>query len=267
MPNNRSFKKELRRALKLLKFYFKVSISFRSDCRGVRNGPSESLDHQRIRPIYRTNSSDDIIKRRKLTFQLANTRSLQSQSMNQATRITSNQQTSETKTRCSQEGMVSRPSFASRMLRLVFKRRQRSADERAKSWPGCAEPAPVPTKRSQPSATIAIPHSFGSSAPSTAYTRPQHARKQSIGSSSEASWRQRQVRCANCEQLFFKSMSIVSSTTGYFCSLDCKTNLEYLTLLQGVVDAQDFGFDASSAAWTPVELSCSDKGQDCSGWS
>ncbi|KAG2811652.1 hypothetical protein PC129_g8279 [Phytophthora cactorum] len=162
--------------------------------------------------------------------------------------------TSKTKMRCeTQEETASRPNFASRMIRLVFKRRRRSADQRAKSWPGCAEAIPVPipmTIRSQPSATIAIPNSLASSAPSTmptAYTRLQRVRKHTVDdSSSEASWRQRQTHCANCERLFFKSMS----TLDRFCSLDCKANFEYMSQLQGVLDAQELGF---SATWTPLD--------------
>ncbi|KAG6960763.1 hypothetical protein JG688_00009431 [Phytophthora aleatoria] len=151
--------------------------------------------------------------------------------------------------RCeTQEETASRPNFASRMIRLVFKRRRRSTDQRAKSWPGCAEAIPVPipmTIRSQPSATIAIPNSLASSAPSTmptAYTRLQRVRKHTVDdSSSEASWRQRQTHCANCERLFFKSMSTLSCSAGRFCSLDCKTSFEYVNYLEDVLTVHMLG--------------------------
>ncbi|KAG2773529.1 hypothetical protein PC129_g8277 [Phytophthora cactorum] len=179
--------------------------------------------------------------------------------MNHATRMTSNQPspspcatTSKTKMRTrTQEEMASRPSFASRMIRLIFKRKQRYAVQRAKSWPGCAEPFPVPVStavRSRPSTTIAIPNTLASSAPSKVPTAHQQGRKHAThDSSSEASWRQRQTRCTNCEQLFFKSMSTLTNTAGRFCSLDCKANFEYLTQLQETMSVEMMGNNVASS--------------------
>uniref|UniRef100_A0AAV1TXA3 Uncharacterized protein n=1 Tax=Peronospora matthiolae TaxID=2874970 RepID=A0AAV1TXA3_9STRA len=52
------------------------------------------------------------------------------------------------------------------------------------------------------------------------------------------SWRQRQTYCANCQRLFFTSLSSLRSIAGAFCSLDCKTNLEYIHQLQDVTFKQ-----------------------------
>ncbi|KAF4138590.1 hypothetical protein GN958_ATG12238 [Phytophthora infestans] len=170
--------------------------------------------------------------------------------MNHAARMGSNQPSSSpyamTISKTKVQEMTSRPSFASRMIRLVFKRKQRSMDtERAKSWPGCAEPVTElePTfVKSHPSATIAIPNSLTSSASSkvpTTFTSPHRVRQYAVDDSeSEASWRQRQTHCANCERLFFKSMSSLSNAAGRFCSLDCKANFEYLTQLQETMNME-----------------------------
>lgn len=176
--------------------------------------------------------------------------------MSHTASISDSSQLSPSNTCYTEEDIVSRPSFASRMIRLVFKRRRRSADEQAKSWPGCAKPAPLPVPtaaRSQPSATIAIPTRLASSAPSkvpTAFTRPQQVRKHTMDDcTSEASWRQRQTHCVNCERLFFKSMSMLSNAAGLFCSLDCQASFEYLSQLQSMLDTQKIPCDGSSAPW------------------
>ncbi|ETK86347.1 hypothetical protein F441_09159 [Phytophthora nicotianae CJ01A1] len=157
---------------------------------------------------------------------------------------------------CSTQAMASPPSFASRMIRLIFKRKQRCEDQRPKSWPGpgYSKPAPVPVPtatRRQPSATIAIPSCLATSAPSkvpTVYTRLEHAHKRlTDDSSGKASWRQRQTCCANCGGLFFKTMSMLSSAAGRFCSLDCKANLEYLTQIEEAMDVEMLGINAASS--------------------
>ncbi|KAE9322183.1 hypothetical protein PF008_g17652 [Phytophthora fragariae] len=158
-----------------------------------------------------------------------------------------------------EERIGSRPSFASRMVKLLFRRS--SADQRAKSWPGREEPVPVPvvaptSADHQSSANIVIPSSLGSSAPAimlgSRRTQSMRALKHSavrVGCS-EAEWRHRQAHCANCERLFFTSLSSLSSSAGRFCSLDCKANFEYVGLLQetmdaGFDDANSYSFDSS----------------------
>ncbi|KAK1935475.1 hypothetical protein P3T76_010700 [Phytophthora citrophthora] len=142
------------------------------------------------------------------------------------------------------------PSFASRVLRLVFKRNQQPTELQTKSWPGRhesdCEVVPTASKR-QFSPNISIPNSLTSSAPSVTSTAPSvtstiHPRRQRVRMRSvdaneygEDHWRQRQTYCVNCERLFLKSMSSLSSTAGRFCSLDCKANFEYVTQLQNMV--------------------------------
>ncbi|KAG7375885.1 hypothetical protein PHYPSEUDO_014922 [Phytophthora pseudosyringae] len=175
--------------------------------------------------------------------------------MNHAARVVKNQPTtsrweiSKIKGNCAQEETASRPSLASRMIRLVFKGGRRPSEQRAKSWPGRPEPVPVPP----PTTTVAIPNSLATSAPSpsmpTLRTKVLRIRKQAADDSySDAHWRQRQTHCANCERLFFTSMSTLSSSAGRFCSLDCKTNFQYVTELQGVLDAQALALDEASAS-------------------
>lgn len=55
------------------------------------------------------------------------------------------------------------------------------------------------------------------------------------GDCCDASWRQRQAHCTNCERLFFASGSGTASSPGRFCSLDCKTSFEYVNHLQEVL--------------------------------
>ncbi|KAF4032536.1 hypothetical protein GN244_ATG15604 [Phytophthora infestans] len=173
--------------------------------------------------------------------------------MNLATPITSNQissspcaMTSETKARCTQE-LRSPPNFASRMFRLVFKPKQRSANQRAKSWPGCAEFAAV---RGQSSTSIEIPSSVPPWVPRAHIKLQQDCKQTADDSNSEASWRERQVRCTNCERLFFKSMAMPSSTADRFCSLDCKANYEYLSQLQDTIDVGMLGAGGTSCAYS-----------------
>ncbi|KAL3657569.1 hypothetical protein V7S43_017536 [Phytophthora oleae] len=152
------------------------------------------------------------------------------------------------KTHCDQD--VTRPSFASRVLGLVFKRGQQPTEMQVKSWPGRHEPDRVvlPTaSEPQFSPNISIPNSLASSAPTTTPTvhaRLQRVRMRTVDADgySEDHWRQRQTYCANCERLFLKSMSSLSNTAGKFCSLDCKANFEYVTQLQNMVPE----FDAES---------------------
>ncbi|OWY94272.1 hypothetical protein PHMEG_00036046 [Phytophthora megakarya] len=128
------------------------------------------------------------------------------------------------------------------MIRLVFKRKQRTTEQGAKSWPTCPQPVPVPILTSQSSTTISCPNSLASSAPCsipTVYSRPQHIRKRTVRTTCDgASWRQRQSYCANCEELFFTSLSTLSSGQDRFCSLDCKSNFEYMMHLQDAMDEE-----------------------------
>ncbi|CAI5702639.1 unnamed protein product [Peronospora effusa] len=65
----------------------------------------------------------------------------------------------------------------------------------------------------------------------------------------KAPWRQLQSRCANCERLFFTSLSSLAGAAGRFCSLDCKANLEYMNQFQEVMDATWESSD-STCGWT-----------------
>ncbi|EGZ16356.1 hypothetical protein PHYSODRAFT_506194 [Phytophthora sojae] len=161
-------------------------------------------------------------------------------------------------TRLEEERVEYRPTFASRVAKLIFRQRRSAGELRAKSWPGRENPVPitVPVARvtptsavRQPSASIAIPNSLGSSASaSVPRTRSMRIPKRPRihASSSEAEWRHRQAHCANCERLFFKSMS----TLGRFCSLDCKANFEYLDLLQETVDVEFDSISSDSLGWS-----------------
>lgn len=142
------------------------------------------------------------------------------------------------------------PSFASRMIRLVFKRR---LSQRAKSWPGCAEANPASTltaNDSQSSAAIAMSNDEASSTlfdtlPTSPH--PMRCRKRLLGDNySEASWRQRQIHCVNCECFFFMSLSTLSSAAGQYCSLDCQTNFEYLTKCRKSLNVDVSGISVAS---------------------
>jgi hypothetical protein len=145
-----------------------------------------------------------------------------------------------------------RPSFASRIVQFVFRRGSDSpaTETQHKSWSG-----PVATAGTTPasatltrhaSASILIPSPHCSSAASISRrSQPRDVLgRDSVADDdatcSDASWRQRQTHCVNCEQLFFTSMSALSNSAGRFCSLDCKTSFEYLNQLQQVLDGQAF---------------------------
>ncbi|KAL4123579.1 hypothetical protein PRIC2_009432 [Phytophthora ramorum] len=171
------------------------------------------------------------------------------------------------KTPSAEHTTASRPSFASRMLQLVFQRRRRTADHRSKSWPGRTESLPVPTSASPPSsANIRIPHSFGSSSvPSTLpASRHVRARQERYRSDSQVNWRRRQAHCINCERLFPTFLSTVSGSAGRFCSLDCKANFEYVSHLQEALDVQMLMFDdTASSSSSSVADAVGDYGSDC----
>lgn len=144
-----------------------------------------------------------------------------------------------------------RQSFASRLLRLVFKQEH---VRQARSWPKRANSTSVPTlsaNRSYSSVNIAIPSHVSS--PISLYSpggfdSSDHA---ADDDSTKAAWRQRQTQCANCERLFFKSMSTLSSGAHRFCSLDCKANLKYLAQLQSMFNMEESDLASSSGSWTP----------------
>ncbi|EGZ16357.1 hypothetical protein PHYSODRAFT_508167 [Phytophthora sojae] len=159
-------------------------------------------------------------------------------------------------TRLDDEPVGRRPSFAALVAKLIFRRGRSSAELRAKSWPGREESVPVtvpgsvaiPTTPARlPSASIVIPNSISSSTPASLLrTRSMRIPKRPRihTSCSEAAWRHRQAHCANCERLFSKSMSSLVSSAGRFCSLDCKANFEYVSVLQ---EAMDVEFDSISS--------------------
>ena len=124
----------------------------------------------------------------------------------------------------SKERMVSR-SFTSRLLRLVFKQ---GHVRLASSWPKRAKSTSVPTlsaNQSYPSASISIPSQVSSPVPSYSLNGFDGSYHAADDDSTKAAWRQRQTQRANCERLFFKSMSTLSSGANRFCSLDCMANL------------------------------------------
>ncbi|CAH0492898.1 unnamed protein product [Peronospora farinosa] len=157
-----------------------------------------------------------------------------------------------TKNSRAQQVDASSPSFASRMIQFIFHRKRRIADQRSKSWSG----RPVPTTSChQASANIAISSGLRCSAPSAVRSsesvRVQRSQSQGAPDSgyNEARWRQLQSRCANCERLFFTSLSSLTGAAGRFCSLDCKANLEYMNQFQEVMDATWESSD-STCGWT-----------------
>ncbi|UIZ28538.1 hypothetical protein KXD40_009451 [Peronospora effusa] len=152
-----------------------------------------------------------------------------------------------------QQFNASSPSFASRMIQFVFHRKRRITDQRSKSWSGPQGSAPACHKAS---ANIAIVRGLSCSAPSavrsTESARVQRSQSQGAPDSgyNEAPWRQLQSRCANCERLFFTFLSPIVGAAGRFCSMDCKTNLEFLNQLQEVMDAQTWKSSISTCGWT-----------------
>ncbi|OWZ04995.1 hypothetical protein PHMEG_00023001 [Phytophthora megakarya] len=154
----------------------------------------------------------------------------------------------------SQEDIAPRQSLASRMIRLIFKKKRRITEQRAKSWSAYPEPVPVPIPTENTchsNSTIAISNSLASSAPCTiptACTKPQQICKRAMRSNcGGAHWRQRQTYCANCEGLFFTSLSTLRIDQDRFCSLDCKTNFEYMIHLHDAMDEHMLGASFTSS--------------------
>ncbi|CEG41050.1 uncharacterized protein PHALS_11219 [Plasmopara halstedii] len=145
-----------------------------------------------------------------------------------------------------------RPSFVARMFKLIFKRGLFRDETRSKSWAGKPEPKPAaePLVRYASAHVISIPY------------EPLMHSELKVRSCSEkngdddsdecdASWRQRQTHCINCEVLFFTSLSSLSCSAGRFCSLDCKTSFEYVHHLEHVLAVHTLqknidSFDSSS---------------------
>lgn len=150
----------------------------------------------------------------------------------------------ETKLHRTQEVFASSTSLKSRMIRFICQRTRRAQELRSKSWPGRVEAVvlSVQATASCPASTI-IERQDGlsqsltpSASPTSRQKRAERiARRGSADAdSTTAEWRQRQTHCANCERLFFTSLSSLRNGAGRFCSLDCKTNLEYMHQLQKV---------------------------------
>ena len=150
----------------------------------------------------------------------------------------------ETKLHRTQEVFASSTSLKSRMIRFICQRTRRAQELRSKSWPGRVEAVvlSVQATASCPASTIierqdGLSQSLTPSASPTSRQKraEQIARRGSADAdSTTAEWRQRQTHCANCERLFFTSLSSLRNGAGRFCSLDCKTNLEYMHQLQKV---------------------------------
>lgn len=142
-----------------------------------------------------------------------------------------------------QEAVAPSSSLKSRMIRFIFQRSKRAHEQQSKSWPGRVERSSVPVPASVSTDRIETHDGLGLSAPSAGPTSvslhtqvKRVARKGSAdGDPGRAPWRQRQTHCANCERLFFTSLSSLRGAAGRFCSLDCKTNLEYMHRLQNAV--------------------------------
>ena len=154
----------------------------------------------------------------------------------------------ETKMHRTHEAVASSTSMKSRMIRFIFQRTRRAQELRSESWPGRVESVslPVQATASCPSITsVETQDGLGcslipSSSPTSRQKRGERiARRGSADvQSTTAEWRQRQTHCANCERLFFTSLSSLRNGAGRFCSLDCKTNLEYMHQLQKVTCTQ-----------------------------
>jgi hypothetical protein len=152
-----------------------------------------------------------------------------------------------------------RQLFTSRMMKLLSCAHQE--EQKLKSWAGSATPAPtrdatISRRQSSPSITITSSVTSSATLPSRR-SRPRDVLgRDSVADDdatcSDASWRQRQTHCVNCEQLFFTSMSALSNSAGRFCSLDCKTSFEYMNQLRKALSEQDFvctSTSSSSCSW------------------
>ncbi|KAG7388581.1 hypothetical protein PHYPSEUDO_012218 [Phytophthora pseudosyringae] len=141
-----------------------------------------------------------------------------------------------------------RPSFAARMFSLFFKGRPSPTGTRPKSWSGEPKPTPTAAKDTlvrRASTNVIIPSgSEPSVRPAPGLTKHEQIREESGGDhedKSDASWRQRQTHCVNCGRLFFISLSTLSCSAARFCSLDCKTTLEYVNHLEEVLAVHMLG--------------------------
>lgn len=133
-----------------------------------------------------------------------------------------------------------RPSFPARMFQLIFKRRSSTDKTRPKSWSGQPESASAETLVCHTSANSII------SSESRSSTSGLTTRDDDSEDKCDASWRQRQTHCVNCERLFFVSLSTLSCGTAGFCSLDCKTTFEYVNHLEEVLAVHMLGASAAS---------------------
>ena len=143
-----------------------------------------------------------------------------------------------------QEVYVSSTSLKSRMIRFIFPRTRRAQKLRSESWPGRVEPVSLSVQASAScpdSTSIETQDGLGRSLTRSASPTSRQKRAERIArrgsadvDSTIAEWRQRQTHCANCERLFFTSLSSLRNGADRFCSLDCKTNLEYMHRLQHV---------------------------------
>lgn len=89
----------------------------------------------------------------------------------------------------------------------------------------------------------------------------QEAKHQSSdASSASTAWRKQQRQCANCGQIFFRSLPGVR--LGDYCSLDCKTSHRYMKSVHVAVDAQlsslvdtwvDDGSSSSASSSTSID--------------
>uniref|UniRef100_A0AAV1V8R1 FLZ-type domain-containing protein n=1 Tax=Peronospora matthiolae TaxID=2874970 RepID=A0AAV1V8R1_9STRA len=146
-----------------------------------------------------------------------------------------------------QEAVTTSTSFKSRMIQFIFHRRRRAPNQQPKSWSGKVECIlrSAHGTASCPSSNDIEHHNepgrcVSSAPPTSGQTKVKRIARRGYaeGDSGRAQWRQRQTHCANCECLFFTSLSSLSNAAGRFCSLDCRTNLEYMYQLQKLMDTQ-----------------------------
>ncbi|KAG1689969.1 hypothetical protein DVH05_001799 [Phytophthora capsici] len=119
-----------------------------------------------------------------------------------------------------------RPSLAARIFQLIFKRASSPDDTRPKSWSGEPKPSPKESLTRHASAIAPVDFKPSPQSKTTHTTRNEDHDK---------SWRELQTHCVNCGRLFFTILSPLNSTSGRFCSLDCKTSFEYVNHLGEVL--------------------------------
>ncbi|OWZ11703.1 hypothetical protein PHMEG_00015239 [Phytophthora megakarya] len=141
------------------------------------------------------------------------------------------------------------PSFTARMFNFLFNLKPQSDETRPKSWSGQSQPATTATSSlvRHVSAKAIISSGPNSSSQVTRKTRTIREEPGDEDETCNTSWHQRQIHCVNCERLFFVFLSPISCAAGRFCSLDCKTNFEYVRHLSDLLAEQMLEASATSS--------------------